>query len=74
MPGSSFRSTVAPNGKRIIAIGRAVGKRPSSDVLAEGAHRRFFWRVNHRFGSDWWRMTDAQIRKEMRMLSNRRSH
>jgi hypothetical protein len=96
MPGTSIRTTVAPNGKRIIAIGRAmaatsclnplkvavsdgdgriaVSRRPSSDVLANGAHRRFFWRVNHRFGCNWSRMTDAQIRREMRMMSNRRAH
>lgn len=39
-----------------------------------GMHRRFFWRVNHRFGKRWWNMPHAQVRKELRMMSWRRAH
>ena len=39
-----------------------------------GIRRRFFWRVKARFGAGWSGMTDAQISREMRMVSNRRAH
>lgn len=43
-------------------------------VRQTGMHRRFFWRVRARFGADWSRMSDAQVAREMRMVSNRRAH
>lgn len=39
----------------------------------EGAHRRYFWRIRHRLGPAWWRMTDKQVDTELRMISHRRA-
>jgi hypothetical protein len=36
-------------------------------------HRRWFWRIRHRFGDRWTDMTETQIRREMRMRSWRRA-
>jgi hypothetical protein len=32
-------------------------------------HRKFFWRVKHRYGAGWSKMTDKQVANEMRMRS-----
>lgn len=56
------------DGLRIVSTGRR------HVIDKTGMHRRFFWRVRARFGADWSRMTDAQVAREMRMVSNRRAH
>lgn len=39
----------------------------------EGAHKRFFWRVQHRIGPGWDKLSEREIRKLMRQFSWRRA-
>jgi len=39
----------------------------------EGAHKRFFWRVRHRIGPGWDKLSEREIRKLMRQFSWRRA-
>jgi hypothetical protein len=43
------------------------GKEPQ-----DGKVRRFFWRVRHRVGPGWDKMSDREVRKALRQMSWRR--
>jgi hypothetical protein len=69
--GKTLPIRLERDGDAVRIVGTRARRLPERNF---GLHRRFFWRVRARFGADWSRMTDAQVAREMRMVSNRRAH
>lgn len=42
-------------------------------IINNGAHRRFFWRIRHRIGPGWAKLSEKEIKKLLRQMSWRRA-